>query len=124
MLQTMVFSKKMGGALADVPLFGTAFNNWFPVVVLFWCGALFLNIWQGIARFILRARFQLQESGSNERLERGQVRVRREQGCWVARCLVLNPFVQLKLPMYSCAATPMGCFRINVRRHCCQILLM
>lgn len=75
----MVFSKKMGGALADVPLFGTAFNNWFPIVVLFWCGALFLNVWQAIARFILPARLQLQDSGSNEHLERGQVLIRKEQ---------------------------------------------
>ena len=78
-LQTMVFSKKMGAALEDVPLFGTAFNNWFPIVVLFWCGALFLNVWQAIARTILPARFQLQDSGSNEHLERGQVLIRKEQ---------------------------------------------
>lgn len=75
----MVFSKKMGAALEDVPLFGTAFNNWFPIVVLFWCGALFLNVWQAIARTILPARFQLQDSGSNEHLERGQVLIRKEQ---------------------------------------------
>ncbi len=77
----MVFSKKMGAALNDVPLFGTAFNNWFPVVVLFWCGALFLNVWQVIARFILPARFQFQDSGTNEHLERGQVLIRKEQVC-------------------------------------------
>ena len=75
----MVFSNKMGAALQDVPLFGTAFNNWFPIVVLFWCGALFLNVWQAISRTILPARFQLQDSGSNEHLERGQVLVRKEQ---------------------------------------------
>ncbi|KAL3142854.1 hypothetical protein ABBQ38_003147 [Trebouxia sp. C0009 RCD-2024] len=90
--QTMVFSKKMGAALEDVPLFGTAFNNWFPIVVLFWCGALFLNVWQAIARFILPARFQLQDSGSNEHLERGQVLIRKEQdasarGLPIASCL-------------------------------------
>ncbi|KAL0026350.1 hypothetical protein WJX79_001807 [Trebouxia sp. C0005] len=90
--QTMVFSKKMGAALNDVPLFGTAFNNWFPVVVLFWCGALFLNVWQVIARLILPARFQVQHSGSNEHLERGQVLIRKEQdaslrGMPIASCL-------------------------------------
>ena len=89
MLQTMVFSKKMGAALADVPLFGTAFNNWFPVVVLFWCGALFLNVWQVIARFILPSRFQFQESGSNEHLERGQVLIRKEQACPACTLLML-----------------------------------
>lgn len=82
----MVFSKKMGAALEDVPLFGTAFNNWFPIVVLFWCGALFLNVWQAISRTILPARFQLQDSGSNEHLERGQVLIRKEQ---VASLLLL-----------------------------------
>ena len=75
----MVFSKKMGAALEDVPLFGTAFNNWFPIVVLFWCGALFLNVWQAIARFILPTRFQFQDTGSNEHLERGQVLIMKEQ---------------------------------------------
>ena len=77
----MVFSKKMGAALNDVPLFGTAFNNWFPVVVLFWGGALFLNVWHLIARLVLPARFQVQDSGSYEHLERGQVLIRKEQAC-------------------------------------------
>lgn len=90
--QTMVFSKKMGAALNDVPLFGTAFNNWFPIVVLFWCGALFLNVWQAIARVLLPARYQFQDSGSNEHLERGQVLIRKEQdanlrGLPIASCL-------------------------------------
>ena len=80
-MQTMVFSKKMGAALNDVPLFGTAFNNWFPIVVLFWCGALFLNVWQAIAKVLLPSRYQFQESGGSEHLERGQVLVRKEQAC-------------------------------------------
>lgn len=89
----MVFSKKMGAALEDVPLFGTAFNNWFPMVVLFWCGALFLNVWQAIARFLLPARFQFQDSGSNEHLERGQVLIRKEQ----VSTLMLHALTQTRL---------------------------
>lgn len=79
-LQTMVFSKKMGAALNDVPLFGTAFNNWFPIVVLFWCGALFLNVWQTIARLILPARYRFDDrSSGNEHMERGQLLMRKEE---------------------------------------------
>ena len=79
----MVFSKKMGAALEDVPLFGTAFNNWFPIVVLFWCGALFLNVWQVIARFVLPARYRFDDrGGSNEHMERGQVLMRKEEVCF------------------------------------------
>ena len=76
----MVFSKKMGAALNDTPLFGTAFNNWFPIVVLFWCGALFLNVWQIIARFVLPARYRFDDrSSGNEHMERGQVLMRKEE---------------------------------------------
>ena len=101
----MVFSKKMGAALEDVPLFGTAFNNWFPIVVLFWCGALFLNVWQAISRTILPARFQLQDSGSNEHLERGQVLIRKEQVATLLLLLLLccNQYAFQLIVSYICA---------------------
>lgn len=95
-MQTMVFSKKMGAALEDVPLFGTAFNNWFPIVVLFWCGALFLNVWQVVARFILPARYRFDDrGGSNEHVERGQVLLRKEEVCVIRLLMPCIAFCML-----------------------------
>ena len=36
-MQKLVFAQKMGRAMADVPLFGTDFNTWFPLTLVIYC---------------------------------------------------------------------------------------
>ena len=43
-----VFAQKMSPAMADVPVFGTDFNTWFPLVTAVYCTLLcgpFLPAW-------------------------------------------------------------------------------
>ena len=39
-LQATVFAQEMGTAMHDVPVFGTNFNTWFPLVVVVYCTLL------------------------------------------------------------------------------------
>ena len=41
-MQKLVFARKMGAAMADVPLFGTdlTFNTWFPLTLVIYCTLL------------------------------------------------------------------------------------
>ena len=38
--QATVFAQEMGTAMADVPVFGTNFNTWFPLVAVVYCSLL------------------------------------------------------------------------------------
>ena len=96
-MQTTVFSKKMGKALSDVPIFGQGFNSWFPIVVVVWCGMLFLNVWGGIARVCLPSRYRFSEGGSSEHHERGRTLLRKEQVCAAALYLCLCSILALRL---------------------------
>ncbi|KDD72244.1 hypothetical protein H632_c3640p0, partial [Helicosporidium sp. ATCC 50920] len=44
-----VFSEKMARAMADVPLLGTSFNTWFPLVLVVYVLLLALNLWERCA---------------------------------------------------------------------------
>ena len=39
-MQATVFAQEMGTAMHDVPVFGTDFNTWFPLVVVVYCPLL------------------------------------------------------------------------------------
>ena len=39
-VQATVFAQEMGTAMHDVPVFGTNFNTWFPLVVVVYCTLL------------------------------------------------------------------------------------
>jgi hypothetical protein len=39
-MQATVFAQEMGTAMRDVPVFGTNFNTWFPLVVVVYCTLL------------------------------------------------------------------------------------
>ncbi len=39
-MQATVFAQEMGTAMHDVPVFGTDFNTWFPLVVVVYCTLL------------------------------------------------------------------------------------
>lgn len=85
----------MGKALSDVPIFGQGFNSWFPIVVVVWCGMLFLNVWGGVARVCLPSRYRFSEGGSSEHHERGRILLRKEQVCaavlYPCMCSMLVP---------------------------------
>lgn len=39
-VQATVFAQEMGTAMHDVPVFGTDYNTWFPLVVVVYCTLL------------------------------------------------------------------------------------
>jgi len=42
-MQATVFAQEMGAAMHDVPVFGTDFNTWFPLVVVVYCTLLYVS---------------------------------------------------------------------------------
>ncbi|KAK9843415.1 hypothetical protein WJX81_001086 [Elliptochloris bilobata] len=75
-----VFAQKMSPAMADVPVFGTDFNTWFPLVTAVYCMLLFLNVWDRLARCCIPKRLRFDEDiGDDQHTERGRALLRQEQ---------------------------------------------
>ncbi|KAK9907685.1 hypothetical protein WJX75_008089 [Coccomyxa subellipsoidea] len=75
-----VFAQEMGTAMRDVPVFGTNFNTWFPLVVVVYCTLLFLNVWDSLARLCIPKRYRFDEdAGNDENTERGRLLLRQEE---------------------------------------------
>ena len=106
-----MFLQKMG-AFQDVPFLGSAFNTWWPLILVLFCLVLALNLGERLSRALGITRFDFAaaagDAADDEHTERGRQLLRREQEVrgWPPQCSSMFKAMQHVSTWHSSVVVP------------------